>query len=123
MHDDEMDSILSVRDEIVPSSGFTSRVMDAVRREAAEPPPIAFPWKRALPGLVVWVGALLATFVFARSAQSVASKPMLSGLSASVADILHSANRYGVGWILLALTIPAVSVAWSLWLTQRHVKI
>ena len=27
--------------------------MDAVRREAAAPPPIPFPWKRALPGLVV----------------------------------------------------------------------
>ena len=33
--------------------------MDAVRREAAAPPPIPFPWKWALPGLVVGAGTLL----------------------------------------------------------------
>ena len=51
--EDEMDRILSGEDEILPSSGFTVSVMDAVRREAAAPPPIPFPWKRALPGLVL----------------------------------------------------------------------
>ncbi len=48
----EINRILSREDEILPSSGFTVSVMDAVRREAAAPPPIPFPWKRALPGLV-----------------------------------------------------------------------
>ena len=61
MKDPEIDRILSAqfsaRDEILPSSGFTASVMDAVRREASAPPPIPFPWKRALPGIVV------ATFV------------------------------------------------------------
>src|SRR5206468_12240322 len=33
--------------------GFVASVMDAVRREATVPPPIPFPWKRALPGLAV----------------------------------------------------------------------
>jgi hypothetical protein len=47
----DLDRILS-EEEILPSSGFTASVMDAVRREAAAPPPIPFPWKRALPGLV-----------------------------------------------------------------------
>src|SRR5258708_3042009 len=52
-HDDaEINSILSREDEILPSSGFTVCVMDAVRCEAGAPPPIPFPWKRALPGLV-----------------------------------------------------------------------
>src|SRR5208282_839135 len=50
--EDEVDRILSREDEILPSSGFAVSVMDAVRREAAAPPPIPFPWKRALPGLV-----------------------------------------------------------------------
>jgi hypothetical protein len=41
-----------MRDEdIVQSSGFTASVMDAITREATAPPPIPFPWKRALPGL------------------------------------------------------------------------
>src|SRR5208282_4291487 len=50
---DEIDRILSRDDEILPSSGFTVSVMDAVRQEAAALAPIAFPWKRALPGMVV----------------------------------------------------------------------
>ena len=58
MERDDFDRFLS-KDEIVPSSGFVARVMDAVRVEAAAPPAIPFPWSRALPGLV----ATAATFV------------------------------------------------------------
>lgn len=36
-------------DAIVPSFGFTERVMEAVKETAAAPPPLAFPWKLALP--------------------------------------------------------------------------
>ena len=50
---EEVDRMLSSEDEILPSSGFAVAVMDAVRREAAAPPPIPFPWKRALPGMIV----------------------------------------------------------------------
>lgn len=53
MKDDELDRVLSMQDELQPSSGFAASVMEAVRREAAAPPPIPFPWKRAWPGLVV----------------------------------------------------------------------
>ena len=56
MSDAQIDRILS-REEILPSSGFVSSVMDAVRREAAAPPPIPFPWKRALPFAVLGAGA------------------------------------------------------------------
>jgi hypothetical protein len=51
MNDDDLDRILSRQEDIVPSSGFVSNVMDAVRREASAPPPIPFPWKWAIPGL------------------------------------------------------------------------
>ena len=51
MKDHDLERILS-EEEILPSSGFTASVMDAVCREAAAPPSIPFPWKRALPGLV-----------------------------------------------------------------------
>jgi hypothetical protein len=46
MTHDEIDRWLSEDDVIVPASGFTEGVMDAVRREAAAPPPIPFPWTR-----------------------------------------------------------------------------
>jgi hypothetical protein len=57
----EINRILSREDEILPSSGFAVSVMDAVRCEAAAPPPIPFPWKRALPGLLV--GAVVLALV------------------------------------------------------------
>ena len=50
MRHDDLDHILSEGQDILPSSGFVGSVMDAVRYEAAAPPPIPFPWKRALPG-------------------------------------------------------------------------
>jgi len=59
LNDAEIDPILSGKDEILPSSGFVASVMEAVRREAAAPPPIPFPWKRALPGLALVVATLV----------------------------------------------------------------
>ena len=49
--------------EIVPSSGFTDAVMEAVRRDAAAPAPIPFPWKRAIPGFVAAWAVVIAVFV------------------------------------------------------------
>jgi hypothetical protein len=57
---DDLDRILASDDSIEPSSGFASGVMDAVRRQAAEPPPIPFPWARFALGLAACV-ALAAT--------------------------------------------------------------
>jgi hypothetical protein len=37
--------------EIVPSSGFTSRVMASVGEDAGTPPPLAFPWRRRSAGI------------------------------------------------------------------------
>jgi len=53
MSDAEVDRVLSKADEIQPSSGFVASIMESVRREAAAPPPIPFPWKRALPILLL----------------------------------------------------------------------
>jgi hypothetical protein len=58
MTDHEINRALSGEPEIVPSSGFAESVMDAVRSEAAAPPPIPFPWRRALPGLIAWAMAI-----------------------------------------------------------------
>lgn len=69
MNHDELDRILSKRDDIQPSSGFAGSVMDAVREQAAAPPPIPFPWKRALPVLVF--AALALVVVVAAGAVSI----------------------------------------------------
>lgn len=55
MTHDELDRILSHKDEITPSSGFVNSVMDAVRQDASTPAPIPFPWRRALPGMIAGV--------------------------------------------------------------------
>lgn len=52
---DELDRILAADDPLVPSAGFTARVMAAVDAQASEPP-LPFPWARFLLG----VGACLA---------------------------------------------------------------
>ncbi len=59
IREDDIDHIFLREDEILPSSGFAVSVMDAIQREAAAPQPIPFPWKRALPGMVVAGLALL----------------------------------------------------------------
>ena len=54
----KLDTILSVEAELIPSSGFLASVMERVEAEAAAPRPVLFPWKRAIPGMVVAVGVL-----------------------------------------------------------------
>jgi hypothetical protein len=60
MDHNEIDRILATEEELVPSSGFLTAVMESVREkaEAAAPPPIPFPWKRAVPGMILAVGVL-----------------------------------------------------------------
>lgn len=53
-----LDRIL-LDDTLVPSSGFTASVMDAITAQAAAPAPIPFPWKLALPGLAAFLVALI----------------------------------------------------------------
>lgn len=60
---DEIDRILSREPLVRPTSGFSDRVMRAVREEAAAPPPIEFPWRRFLPGALAGVSVVLATFL------------------------------------------------------------
>lgn len=58
---DVLERILENEEEIQPMTGFSTRVMRAVREEAEAPAPMAFPWARFLPGvllnLVLLVGA------------------------------------------------------------------
>jgi len=128
-HDEgEINRILSREDEILPSSGFAVSVMDAVRREAAAPPPIPFPWKRALPGLLV--GGLVLALVFAtvvaatvqliRSATSEHFSISLPRMLTPVLGLgLQKNLAIAASWTVLALLMTFVSVKLSMRLASR----
>jgi hypothetical protein len=50
--------------QLTPSSGFTLSVMDAIHQKVAEPAPLAFPWRRVLPGVIAILCGLAAFAVF-----------------------------------------------------------
>jgi len=107
MTNGELDRYLAGEPPIVPSSGFAANVMDAVRREAATPPPIPFPWKRAIPG---FVGALLIVVCFAVVFATTPITGAVPALFPRAAEILDAARAIGAGWILLALLLSYLSV-------------
>ena len=115
--EDELDRMLSTRDEIVPSSGFVMSVMDAVRSEAAasEPtllPPIAFPWLRALPifaalaaVLVMLIGGVVAAV---RMPVTPTSGPLVPPV------VWHALEQVNAGWLAGALLLTLLSTLVSL---------
>lgn len=105
------------RDGILPSSGFADSVMAAVRSNG--PAPLRFPWKRALPGLIAGIVALVGfaggdVWVLARMPASSWAASSLSWRT-GVMQMLGRADNPAVLWTLVALLIPLV----SLWLTRR----
>jgi hypothetical protein len=120
MKHQELDRILSDEAGLVPSSGFASAVMDAVRREASAPPPIPFPWKRALPGIAGWVLALafLIAAVLQRSTASASTPSILASLGSSLATAFRAAQTVGAGWIAAALLLSYVSVKLALFFAR-----
>jgi hypothetical protein len=119
MKDPEIDRILSAGDEIVPSSGFAASVMEAVHREASAPAPIPFPWKRALPCIVL-AGVALAVVVVVGIIELVQfSRGKLSFSGTSISSSLPWLAWQGpvasmVGWTVLALVAAFVSVKISM---------
>ena len=108
MKPDELDRWLADDEAIVPSSGFSASVMEAVVREASAPPAIPFPWTRALPGMASLGVALLAvvagtTFLGAGPADE-AVRPIVRQLTAAGDE---------AGWIAAALMVTVASLAWS----------
>ena len=123
MKDQEFDRILSHEADLVPSSGFASTVMDAVRSEAFAPPPIPFPWARALPGIAAGVFALVYLFIEVfRQAGSVAASPSsVDRFFSSLAPAFHAAQMMGAGWILAALVLTYLCVKVSLFYSRDRV--
>ncbi|HYK36657.1 MAG TPA: hypothetical protein VEV40_11885 [Alloacidobacterium sp.] len=114
--EDELDRMLSRQDEIVPSSGFVSSVMDAVRREAAVPdpgpfPPLAFPWVRALPmflALAAVIAMLISGFVeLIHMPASAVQRPLLAPA------VEHALAQVNAGWLAVALLLAFLSTFFS----------
>jgi hypothetical protein len=96
--DADLDRALApASDSILPSSGFAASVMAAVHEEQAAPAPIAFPWKRALPGLIAVLAAIAVLIVAVpaalRSAVAAAQQHQAaSSLQGSLTSLAHSSN-------------------------------
>jgi hypothetical protein len=115
MRDDNVDRVLAKDDEMVPSSGFTNAVMEAVRREAATPPPLAFPLWRALPG---WVAAAITVALALAGVLREARMPAAEGIAESMSGVVRAWLTIwaadGGSWILLGLVVSFVAVKLSL---------
>jgi len=117
MKDEELDRILSSEDDLIPSSGFVSSVMEAVRQESVTPPPISFPWKHAMPGLAglaVTLGWIVRGGMMQPGQPAVGQVP----LPALFTTILETATRFDAGWVLLTLLLTWVLVKFSVRLAR-----
>jgi hypothetical protein len=107
MKDEMLDRILANEEELVPSSGFAASVMDRILEEIAAPPFTSFPWRRAVPGIVLAVG-VLGWSAFELTRRTLA--PAHSGSAASIhlsVQALHSVE--GIGWVAIGLGLSLAS--------------
>jgi hypothetical protein len=112
MKNEDLDRFLSADQDIVPSSGFVSTVMNAVQDEANAPPPIPFPWKRAIPGFAA--AAFVLVFIIVRAGSGSASQA-----SPLAVHVLDMAKMSGVVWIFLALLLTLGAVALPMLLIRK----
>ena len=118
--DDDLDRILARDGEIVPSSGFASSVMEAVRQEASAPPAIPFPWKRVLPGVIVGLVAFVSAVIvgFDQLVASVAV-PTFPAVQKWLETAVKSPLIAESGWILLATLLTMLSMNLSMRFVSR----
>jgi hypothetical protein len=110
---DAMDRMLAAEEELVPSSGFAAAVMERVREEAIAPRPIPYPWKRAIPGLVLAAGVLgWGAWAAVQEAREFVLHP--PQIPAAAMQPLETA-----GWIALALGFSLLSWLISQRMIQR----
>ncbi len=115
MGGEELDRILRDEDELVPSSGFLASVMERVETEAMAPPPIPFPWKRALPGFIVAAAVLIWAAV--EMGRAVISAGGLALPKVNVGAVTIAPAWQQAGWVALALAL-----AWAGWKLARRLS-
>ena len=120
-----LDGHLAASEELAPSSGFLASVMESVHAQATEPLPIAFPWRRVVPGVIAVLCGLLAFVVFAFHGVKETAKPILpvAHFSGSISwqQLTHAVtftpHAVTLCWILLAACLSVAAVATSFRLT------
>lgn len=112
---EDLDLILSAEEGIVPSSGFTHAVMEAVRREAYQPTPIPFPWRRASLGLLL-LAAVVIVLVFVPAPVNRARGTGLPTmqLAAMLRLSLAIMRRLRMNWLLGSLLLAWACVTLSM---------
>jgi hypothetical protein len=111
--DATIDRILAAEEVLVPSSGFLASVMESVREEATVPPPIPFPWKMAVPGILLAAGVLgWGAFELVRYSLPAVREVSLTPPHISAALILPLEQA---GWVAGALAVSLLS-----WLLSRR---
>jgi hypothetical protein len=122
----ELDHILAHRfgpaQNLVPSSGFVASVMQRVEQQAEPahaPAPIAFPWRRALPILLLALAAmiaatgLLASYLF-RAGSAVGGMPPIPAMQSGkllVNWLGLRAMPLPLGWLGVALILALLPLA------------
>jgi hypothetical protein len=110
----QLDRILTTEEELIPSSGFLASVMERMHEEARIPAPIPFPWKRAIPGILLAGGVFgWGAFEFARRAIPAVQALALTQPHLPVAVVRPLEEA---GWVALALAISLAS-----WLLSRRI--
>jgi hypothetical protein len=113
-------------EQLAPSSGFVLSVMESIQAQAAEPPPIAFPWRRVLPGVSAIVCGLIAWAVLilrGGTAATTSSQSLSHAIAAQTGDLslAHLTSGDTVAfWIVAALCLSLAVTAASLRLTGSN---
>jgi hypothetical protein len=114
-HHDQLDEWLQSdagATDIVPSSGFTDRVMTAVRESAVAPPPIPFPWLRVVPWIVVAI-ALMGFSSLELTRLSPAASPEVDWPGAWQ-NRLQSIASPDMAWLTLGILLSLVTMTFAL---------
>ena len=105
MNPDDIERLLASDVPVVPSPTFLASVMRAVKCERTALRPLAFPWKRALPGIIALAAALIGGGISV--AGDTAIMQMLDEQLTQVSIMVTAAHLH---WVALALAVTAVSL-------------
>lgn len=113
MNPSRIETILATEEDLIPSSGFLVTVMENVHEEARLPQPVPFPWKRAIPGILLAGGA----FAWSAVVLFRYGLPAVSGVSLIQPQHFAALERplEQTGWVALALGVSLLS-----WLLSRR---
>lgn len=109
MREQWIDRALASDQELAPSSGFADAVMERVRSERAQLPPLAFPWKRA--GAAVLALALIAVTLSA-SFSAWGGPAITSAFHGR--QFLPAASGSVIGWLAASLAVALASMFLSM---------